>query len=117
YRAEFGLTHQRQLFLAEDGEDLRGEDLLTGTPGQSFAIRFHLHPQVQASLTQDGTAALLRLASGVGWRLRAQGAVLSLAESVYLGTGEIRKTQQIVLQGHVGTQGATVKWGIRREGK
>src|SRR5215472_5426685 len=117
YKAEFGLTHQRQLFLAEDGEDLRGEDSLTGKPGQSFAIRFHLHPQVQASLTQDGTAALLRLASGVGWRLRAQGAVLSLAESIYLGAGEIRKTQQVVLQGHVGTQGATVKWAVRREGK
>ena len=117
YRAEFGLTHGRQLFLAEDGEDLRGEDRLSGKPGQSFAIRFHLHPQVQASLTQDGSAALLRLASGVGWRLRAQGAVLSLAESVYLGSGEIRKTQQVVLAGHVGTQGATVKWAVRREGK
>jgi uncharacterized heparinase superfamily protein len=117
YKIEFGLTHGRQLFLAEDGEDLRGEDRLTGRPGQSFAIRFHLHPAVQASLTQDGSAALLRLASGVGWRLRAQGAVMSLAESVYLGTGEIRKTQQVVLQGHVGTQGATVKWAVRREGK
>ena len=42
---------------------------------------------------------------------------MSLAESVYLGTGEVKKTQQLVLQGHVGTQGATVKWGIRREGK
>ncbi|HXA69055.1 MAG TPA: heparinase II/III family protein [Stellaceae bacterium] len=117
YKPEFGLTHGRQLFLAQDGEDLRGEDRLSGKPGQSFAIRFHLHPQVQASLTQDGSAALLRLPSGVGWRLRAQGAVLSLAESVYLGTGEIRKTQQVVLQGHVGTQGATVKWAVRREGK
>jgi uncharacterized heparinase superfamily protein len=117
YQAEFGLTHGRRLFLAEDGEDLRGEDRLSGKPGQNFAIRFHLHPQVQASLTQDGSAALLRLASGVGWRLRAQGAVLSLAESIYLGTGEIRKTQQVVLQGHVGTQGATVKWAVRREGK
>jgi uncharacterized heparinase superfamily protein len=117
YKPEFGLIHGRQLFLAEDGEDLRGEDRLSGKPGHSFAIRFHLHPQVQASLTQDGSAALLRLASGVGWRLRAQGAVLSLAESIYLGTGETRKTQQVVLQGHVGTQGATVKWAVRREGK
>jgi len=117
YQVEFGLTHGRRLFLAEDGEDLRGEDQLSGKPGQSFAIRFHLHPQVQASLTQDGNAALLRLASGTGWRLRVQGAVLSLAESIYLGTGEIRKTQQVVLQGHVGTQGATVKWAVRREGK
>ena len=72
---------------------------------------------MQASLTQDGSAALLRLPSGAGWRLRGQGAVMSLAESIYLGSGEIRKSQQIVLEGHVGTQGATVKWAIRREGK
>jgi len=117
YKTRFGLIHARQLFLASDGEDLRGEDRLTGPAGQSFAVRFHLHPQVQASLTQDGSAALLRLTSGVGWRLRAQGAVMSLAESIYLGAGDAKKTQQIVLQGHVGTQGATVKWAVRREGK
>jgi len=117
YKRRYGLIHARQVFLASDGEDLRGEDRLTGPAGQSFVIRFHLHPQVQASLTQDGNAALLRLPSGAGWRLRGQGAVMSLAESVYLGSGEIRKSQQIVLEGHVGTQGATVKWAIRREGK
>jgi uncharacterized heparinase superfamily protein len=117
YRAHFGLVHARQLFLAADGDDLRGEDRLSGRSGQSFAIRFHLHPQVQASLTQDGSTALLRLPSGVGWRLRSEGAVLSLAESVYLGAGTMRKTQQVVLEGHVGSQGATVKWAIRREGR
>jgi uncharacterized heparinase superfamily protein len=128
YAAEFGLTHSRQLFLSADGDDLRGEDNLTGeqgktgSAGQSFAIRFHLHPTVQISLIQDGSAALLRLASGTGFRLRAQGAQMSLAESVYLGSGEMKKTQQIVLSGHAGagpdgTAGATVKWAIRREGK
>jgi uncharacterized heparinase superfamily protein len=117
YAPIFGLVHQRQLFLAADGEDLRGEDRLTGPAGQGFAIRFHLHPAVQASLTQDGAAALLRLPSGLGWRLRAQGAVMSLAESVYLGQGEQRKSQQVVLDGHVGSSGATVKWALRRESK
>jgi uncharacterized heparinase superfamily protein len=117
YRPVFGLLHARQLFLAADGDDLRGEDRLAGPAGKSFAIRFHLHPEVQASLIQDGTAALLRLPSGLGWRLRAQGAVLSLAESVYLGSGEIRKSQQLVLDGHVGSSGALVKWALRREVK
>jgi uncharacterized heparinase superfamily protein len=117
YERIFGLVHQRQLFLAADGDDLRGEDRLTGRAGQGFVLRFHLHPAVQASLTQDGSGALLRLASGVGWRLRAQGAVMSLAESVYLGQGELRKSQQVVLDGHVGSTGATVKWALRREGK
>jgi uncharacterized heparinase superfamily protein len=122
YQAQFGIDHARQLFLAADGEDLRGEDTLTGKAGSSFAIRFHLHPTVQVSLIQDGAAALLRLASGTGFRLRAHGAQMSLADSVYLGSGEIKKTQQIVLSGAVGsnpdgTAGATVKWAIRREGK
>ncbi len=117
YEPVFGLTHHRQLFLAADGEDLRGEDRLSGPSGQSFVIRFHLHPDVQASLSQDGGTMLLRLESGVGWRLRAQGAVMNLAESIYLGGGEPRKSQQAVLVGHVGSAGATVRWGLRREGR
>jgi uncharacterized heparinase superfamily protein len=117
YGQSFALTHARQLFLAADGDDLRGEDSLTGRAGEGFAIRFHLHPSVQVSLVQDGSAALLRLPSGGGFRLRAQGAQMSLGESVYLGSGDVRKTQQIILTGHVGTQGATVRWAIRREAK
>ncbi len=117
YKKNLGLTHARQLFLAADGEDLRGEDRLTGRAGQGFAIRFHLHPNVQASLTQDGNAVLLRLPSGIGWRLRTEGAVLSIAESIYLGTGSVKKTRQVVLDGHVGSSGALVKWAIRREAK
>jgi uncharacterized heparinase superfamily protein len=117
YKRAFGLVHSRQLFLAADGDDLRGEDSLEGPAGQGFAIRFHLHPNVQVSLIQEGAAALLRLPSGPGWRLRVQGAVMSVAESVYLGSGTLRKTQQIVLDGHVGSGGAVVKWALRREQK
>jgi uncharacterized heparinase superfamily protein len=117
YKKSHGLTHARQLFLAADGEDLRGEDRLTGRSGQGFVIRFHLHPNVQASLTQDGNAVLLRMPGGIGWRLRAQGAVLSIAESIYLGDGSVKKTRQVVLDGHVGSSGAIVKWAIRREAK
>lgn len=115
YYERFGLTYARQLFLAADGEDVRGEEKLTGRPGSRFALRFHLHPSVQASLAEDGGAALLRLPSGMLWRLRAAGAEMSLGESVYLGSGEARKTQQVVLSGTVGDEGASVRWALRRE--
>jgi len=117
YRDRFGLTYARQLFLAANGEDLRGEERLTGRPGAAFTVRFHLHPSVQASLAQEGVAVLFRLPSGMCWRLRAAGAEISLGESVYLGSGEARKTQQVLLSGTVGSEGAAVRWALRREPK
>jgi uncharacterized heparinase superfamily protein len=115
YRERFGLIYARQLFLSANGEDLRGEDRLTGLPGAAFAVRFHLHPSVQAWLARDGNAALLRLPSGIVWRLRAVGGEMSLGESIYLGSGEARRTQQVVLSGTVPPGGITVRWAIRRE--
>jgi uncharacterized heparinase superfamily protein len=51
------------------------------------------------------------------WRLRVAGAELSLGESIYLGSGEARKTQQIVLSGIVPPGGTTVRWAIRRDAR
>ncbi|MGH7091986.1 MAG: heparinase II/III domain-containing protein, partial [Stellaceae bacterium] len=78
-------------------------------------VRFHLHPAVQATLVEDGGGAQLRLASGAVWRLRASGAAMSLGESLYLGSGEAKKTQQVVLTGTTGTSGAVVRWAIQRD--
>jgi uncharacterized heparinase superfamily protein len=115
YRPRFGVTCARELYLSADGDDLRGEDKLIGRAGAAFAVRFHLHPAVQASLIAERGGALLRLPGGAVWRLRAAGAELSLGESIYLGSGELRKTQQIVLSGTTGPSGATVRWALRRE--
>jgi uncharacterized heparinase superfamily protein len=115
YRTRFGLIHTRQIFLAADGEDLRGEDQLAGRPGAAFAVRFHLHPAVEAALVDNGRTAVLRLPSGMEWRLRAAGAEMSLGESIYLGSGEVRRTQQVVLSGTAAPGGSTVRWALRRE--
>jgi uncharacterized heparinase superfamily protein len=139
YVKPFGLVHKRRLYLAAGGEDFRGADSLVapaGGPGsappprrgrsqreggQRFAVRFHLHPQVKASLVHNGVAALLRLPSGTGWRLRASGGVMSLEESVYLGPGDgrVRRSEQIVVRATIGKAGgdapaAEVKWAIDR---
>jgi uncharacterized heparinase superfamily protein len=118
YDSRYGLVHTRRLFLTAAGDELRGEDRLAGNRfGAEFAVRFHLHPLVQVSLIQEGAAALLKLPSGIGWRLRVDGAPMALAESVYCTAGESRKTQQLVLSGQVGRDGASVLWSIRREGR
>ena len=117
YRPRFGLLYARELYLAADGDDLRGEDRLTGPANTAFVVRFHLHPSVEPRVVPEGSAVLLRLPSGLTWRLRATGAELSLAESIYLGSGEQRPTQQVVLSGTTGGNGALVRWAIRREGR
>ena len=120
FRARHGLTHQRRLYLASAGGDLRGEDLLLvergeAVSGHAIVARFHLHPSIQASVLQGGGAVLLKLPDGEGWRFRASGGEVTLEESVYLGRpGPVRRTSQIVLRSESGAGGAELRWAFRR---
>lgn len=118
YVRSLGVTHGRRLFMAANGGDLRGEDTLRGTGNHKFAVRFHLHPGVTASVVHDGATVLLRLPSGAGWRFRASGGVTSLQESVYLGVkGELKRSEQIVVSGATQEGSAQVKWAFTRLAK
>jgi uncharacterized heparinase superfamily protein len=118
YAESFGLVHVRRLLLTADGAELAGEDHLLGRGGGAFALRFHLHPGVQAVVTQNGQAALLKPSSGQGWRLRLQGGALALGDSVYLTkSGQVRRTQQLVVLGDIGQERTQIKWSLQREAK
>ncbi len=114
YRPVNGAIHHRRLYVAESGEDIRGEDAIEAPSALPYAIRFHLHPGVVPSMQQDGKSIVLRLPGGGVWSLRAKGADLALEESVYLGAGEPRPTQQIVLHGTPEQQKA--EWALTRIG-
>jgi uncharacterized heparinase superfamily protein len=82
---------------------------------QNFAVRFHLHPNVQATLQPDGEGVTLRLTGGASWRFRADGARIGIEESVYMGGSEPRRAEQIVLTSE--TEGPQqVKWAITKLG-
>ncbi|WP_119301486.1 heparinase II/III family protein [Dongia deserti] len=116
YEEPFDLVHRRRLFLTPDGLELIGEETLTGRGGRTFALRFHLHPNVQVSVSQSSQSALLKLPQGGGWRLRVQGGDLSLADSIYLGqAGAARRTQQLVVQGAIEDDTTQVKWALQKE--
>lgn len=134
YREEYGLSHRRRLFLAADGGDVRGEDALfrpvsDGAPEDvdvrwRFAIRFHLHPQVRASLSRDSMSALLVQPNGDGWRFRTDGGPIRLERSVYLAAGAPpQRATQIVVQGEAEPFGAgdrppnRVRWAFQRLGQ
>ena len=110
-----GLIHRRRIYVNASGTDVRGEDTLEGTGEHRFAIRFHLHPSVKASLVKDGGSVLLRLPDKSGWRMRCSGGVASLQESIYLGDGhESRRSEQIVISGAASRGAAQVKWALTR---
>ena len=110
WKKGFGAIHRRRLWLSESGDDLRGEDAVEADTLPAFAIRFHLHPGVVATLHDEG-GALLRLPSGATWRLRAEGASLTIEESLHLA-GAPRPAQQVALHAEPGTE--SVQWAIRR---
>jgi uncharacterized heparinase superfamily protein len=115
YVNPFGLVHKRRVYLASGGNDVRGEDTLAGQGNRRFAVRFHLHPTVKASMVQDGSSILLQTPAGGGWRARVSGGVTSLQESVYLGArGERKRTEQIIVTGATRDGQAQVKWAFTR---
>lgn len=116
-----GIVHHRDLCLENKGYVLRGYDTVCAKiePSKTARaiIRFHLHPRVIISLSQDGQKALLRLSNGIGWRFETLAGTLSLENSIYLGDGKTpRKTQQIVIQHPIETKETTIPWVFQREG-
>ncbi|MDE2029064.1 MAG: heparinase II/III family protein [Alphaproteobacteria bacterium] len=116
YRSRFGLTHHRMLRLSGDGETLAGRDILQGKGGREFSLRWHLHPGVQAALSEGGTA-LLRTPSGGGWRLRVEGKPVAIETSVYCGGPAPRRTLQAKISSITNAGDTAVTWGLTRERK
>ncbi len=134
YRRTHGLTHARTLELSLDGRSLVGEDLLTTLSdgdksrfdramdreklqGMSFAVRFHLHPEVDAQVDLGGAAISLTLKSGEIWIFRHDGvATMTLEPSVYLENGRLkpRSSQQVVLSARAMSYATRVRWSLAK---
>lgn len=113
-----GLTHERRLFLDKETDELRGEDRFV--PGDealadpvAVAIRFHLAPDVRASLARDQRSVLLKGPSRVGWWLRNDAAEVMLEPSVVFEAGVPRPSTQVVLRGRLrADRGGRVRWKL-----
>jgi uncharacterized heparinase superfamily protein len=123
YVRRFGLVHQRQLTLAADGRELRGQDLLTleGRRRRAepipYAVRFHLHPGVEAATTADGQGALLRVRGRTVWQFRCRGGRLAIEDSLWVdGAAGLRETSQLVVAGDSPPDGTAIAWIFRRAG-
>jgi len=120
YVAAFGVRHERQVTLGPQGNILVGADRLlpksrAHSTGLPYVIRFHIHPDVRVSQSQNGDV-LLKLPNGDGWRFRA-GVPVVIEESVYLGIDTLRRTEQLVLSGTLAGAAVEVAWAFEQIGR
>lgn len=121
YVRAFGLVHKRSLMLGNDGKELRGADQLIAKgrkkirEAASYAVRFHLAPGVEATITADGMGAILRSKGAPPWNFRCRGGNLATEESLWIdGRGQPRRTSQLVIVGEVSALGGEIGWQFRR---
>lgn len=122
YKDNFGFLHQRRIRLAGDGRSIEGVDQLVRAPdtrhqpkeGDSFAIRFHLHPRISPLLDTEENSVGLTTPDAQLWKLRAAGAKVDIEESIFLADPIIQKRSlQIVLRGKC-TSEAQIVWSLRK---
>ncbi|SPF79893.1 heparinase II/III family protein [Pseudoprimorskyibacter insulae] len=134
YVGTHGLTVARILELSKDGRTLAGEDMLlaleddnkrlfdrkfdeSNLHGIPFALRFHLHPDVDSAVDLGGAVVSLALRSGEIWVFRPDGDVeMSIEPSVYLEKGRLRPraTKQIVLSGRAMQYATRIRWTLAK---
>lgn len=120
YLTRFGFIHQRLLELSDDGTMLTGSDRLIASGrkaksvGRLVELRFHLHPGVNPTLTEDEQGARLDLLGNESWYFSAGGALLALEDSVYLGaTHGLQRSQQLVVRSNTATA-LQIDWVLQR---
>ncbi len=117
-----GASYLRRLFLAANGADLRGEEMLAGCAPReidSAVWRFHLDPGVRASLARDKKSVILLLPNKEGWRFKSNCPELLLEKSVYCGAGGApAASEQIVIRAGAFDRreetALNVKWALQR---
>ena len=121
YVRGFGLIHKRSLMLGNDGKELRGADQLIAKGRKKireaapYAVRFHLAPGVEATITADGMGAILRSKGAPPWNFRCRGGNLATEESLWIdGRGRAQRTSQLVIVGEVSALGGEIGWQFRR---
>ncbi len=128
YLARYGVSHSRQLLIAQTGKLISSEDKLTSPKGLtspegliagSYAIRFHLHPSVSAQLDPDGRGVNLLLRNGEAWRISSNAPETAIEESFFLADARgPQRSSQVVLSGMMGeAYEVRIVWNIEKVGE
>ncbi len=115
YVSAFGLTHKRALYLSAEGNELRGEDTVSGSSDEDAILRFHLHPSVQALLVEARDSILIKFGKSAVWRFKASCSDLTVSQSLHYDNNTRRQCQQIEVKFFHTSPKSVVKWRLTKE--
>ena len=83
----------------------------------AYAIRFHLGPDIEARLSEDGRGAGIALADGSYWQFRVGEGEVTIEDSIWVdGHARPIPIQQLVMQGLVSRGGGNFSWLLKKMG-
>lgn len=123
YARQHLLLVERSIFLSSNGYALSGTDRFASAPGKrpsrqpirdSFAIRFHLHPTVEAAKDHGTGDIMLVTRDGAPWAFQCSDATAELEESIFFASSDgARRARQIVIRGTASVT-PEVRWSFSR---
>jgi uncharacterized heparinase superfamily protein len=124
YMARFGILHERELNLSEEGYVLTGVDRFFGPKGEkvrdtaqdAVAVRFHLHPDIEL-FRDDRDRLVLGTPQQERWTLASPDVAPVVEDSIFFASiiGP-RRTRQIVLSFRA-SQLHQVRWRFTRSSR
>ena len=122
--ARFGILHERELNLSEEGYVLTGVDRFFGPKGEkvrdtaqdAVAVRFHLHPDIEL-FRDDRDRLVLGTPQQERWTLASPDVAPVVEDSIFFASiiGP-RRTRQIVLSFRA-SQLHQVRWRFTRSSR
>lgn len=113
YRKITGHIHKRQLFLAYNGLEMRGCDMLYNGNKSSFAVvRFHLHPNCEVAFLADNKRIMIKHQQQA-YHFICDDFDMAIEPSIYAGDGQFHQTKQIIITAPIGKQDCSIYWALK----
>ena len=115
YLKEYGIVHERQIEFFPDDLKLIGKDKLIkkrNFKSSNFEIRFHLLPNVKATMTQNGQSVLIELENS-GWKFSSKNHNINIETGLYFGKkNSFIENQNIFVSGITEKEDQIIIWEI-----
>lgn len=101
----------RKILLSNDGKTIMGRDVINNNIKNDIVIRFHLHPSVSVSHTNNKRHLMLKVGKSSGWLFKTSEDNISIENSIYFGKDKSpQQTKQIVIKDKLARGENVINW-------